>query len=67
MEERSSDVVQRCTASGTPEEAVAKVSEYIAKGCTTPILYPLGRDARLMIDTFADWSRQPPARCENDQ
>ena len=57
MEERSSDVVQRCTASGTPEEAVAKVSEYIAKGCTTPILYPLGPDVPLMIDTFADWSR----------
>ena len=50
------DVVQRCTASGTPEEAAAKVSEYIAKGCTTPILYPLGPDVPLMIDTFADWS-----------
>ena len=50
------DVVQRCTASGTPEEAAAKVSEYIAKGCTTPILYPLGPDVPLMIDTFANWS-----------
>ncbi len=49
------EVVQRCTASGTPEEAKAKVAEYIANGCTTPILYPLGPDVRLMIDTFADW------------
>ena len=47
------DVVQRCTASGTPDEAKAKVGEYIANGCTTPILYPLGPDVRLMIDTFA--------------
>ena len=50
------DVVQRCTASGTPEEARAKVKEYIDNGCTTPILYPLGPDVRLMIDTFADWT-----------
>ncbi len=50
------DVVQRCTASGSPEEAQAKVKEYIDNGCTTPILYPLGPDVRLMIDTFADWT-----------
>ena len=50
------DVVQRCTASGTPEEAKAKVKEYMDNGCTTPILYPLGPDVRLMIDTFADWT-----------
>ncbi|HUN22947.1 MAG TPA: LLM class flavin-dependent oxidoreductase [Anaerolineales bacterium] len=47
------DVVQMCTASGSPEEVKAKVREYIANGCTCPILYPLG-DARLMIDIFAD-------------
>ncbi len=50
------DVVQRCTASGTPDEARAKVKEYIDAGCTTPILYPLGPDVHLMIDTFADWN-----------
>jgi 5,10-methylenetetrahydromethanopterin reductase len=49
------EVVQRCTASGTPEEAKEKVKEYIAAGCTTPILYPLGPDVELMIDTFAEW------------
>ncbi len=47
------DVVQMCTASGSPEEVKAKVREYVANGATCPILYPLG-DAKLMIDIFAD-------------
>ena len=47
------DLVQRITASGTPDEVKAKVRQYVANGCTCPILYPLG-DVRLMIDTFAD-------------
>jgi 5,10-methylenetetrahydromethanopterin reductase len=46
------DAVQMITASGTPEECRAKVDEYIANGATCPILYPLGSDVRLMIDTF---------------
>ena len=50
------DVVQMCTASGSPEEVKAKVREYVANGATCPILYPLG-DAKLMIDIFAEgWS-----------
>ncbi len=48
------DVVQMITASGTPEEVRAKVREYVEYGATCPILYPLGTDVRLMIDTFAD-------------
>jgi 5,10-methylenetetrahydromethanopterin reductase len=47
------DVVQMCTASGSPEEVKAKVREYIDHGATCPILYPLG-DPKLMIDIFAD-------------
>lgn len=47
------DVVQMCTASGSPDEVKAKVREYNASGCTCPILYPLG-DPRLMIDIFSD-------------
>ena len=47
------DVVQMCTASGSPEEVKAKVREYIASGATCPILYPLG-DPKLMIDIFSD-------------
>jgi 5,10-methylenetetrahydromethanopterin reductase len=47
------DLVQRITASGTPEEVKAKVREYVANGCTCPILYPLG-DPYLMIEVFSD-------------
>ena len=47
------DVVQMCTASGSPEEVKTKVREYIDNGATCPILYPLG-DAKLMIDIFSD-------------
>lgn len=49
----SDDVVMRVTASGTPDEARAKVREYVKNGCTCPILYPVGGDVHLLIDTFA--------------
>jgi 5,10-methylenetetrahydromethanopterin reductase len=48
------EVVQLITASGTPEECKAKVREYVANGCTCPILYPLGDDVEAMIDAFAE-------------
>lgn len=47
------DIVQMLCAAGTPKECLEKVEEYRANGCTSPILYPLGADVRLMIDTFA--------------
>ncbi len=47
------EIVQMITASGTPDEVRAKVDEYVASGCTCPILYPLADDVPLMIDTFA--------------
>jgi 5,10-methylenetetrahydromethanopterin reductase len=47
------EVVQMITASGTPDEARARVDDYIRDGCTCPILYPLG-DVKAMIDAFAD-------------
>ena len=47
------DLIHRITASGTPSEAKAKVQEYIDHGCTCPILYAVGGNARLLIDTFA--------------
>ncbi|MBE7528747.1 MAG: LLM class flavin-dependent oxidoreductase [Chloroflexi bacterium] len=50
------DVVQMCTAAGSPAEVKAKVREYMDNGCTCPILYPLG-DARLMIDIFSEGYR----------
>ncbi|MFQ5410142.1 MAG: LLM class flavin-dependent oxidoreductase [Anaerolineales bacterium] len=52
MEFVPDDFVLRISATGTPDEARAKVQEYIDRGCTCPILYPLG-DPYLMIDTFA--------------
>ena len=50
------DVVQMICAAGTVDEVQEKVAQYMADGCTCPILYPLGPDVRLMIDTFADWT-----------
>jgi 5,10-methylenetetrahydromethanopterin reductase len=47
------ELIERITASGTPDEVRAKVEEYNRNGCTCPILYPLGDDVKLMIDTFA--------------
>jgi 5,10-methylenetetrahydromethanopterin reductase len=47
------DLILRITASGTPDEARAKVAEYRKNGCTCPILYPVGGDVKLLIDTFA--------------
>jgi len=47
------ELITRITASGTPEEARAKVQQYIEHGATAPILYPVGGDVRLLIDTFS--------------
>jgi 5,10-methylenetetrahydromethanopterin reductase len=47
------DVVRLITASGTAEDCRAKVLEYIAAGCTCPVLYPLGDDVPAMIEAFA--------------
>jgi 5,10-methylenetetrahydromethanopterin reductase len=45
------ELVLRISATGTPDEARAKVDEYIQRGCTCPVLYPLG-DPYLMMDSF---------------
>jgi len=50
------DIVPMITASGTADECKEKVSEYVQRGCTCPILYPLGADVHAMIDAFADWT-----------
>ncbi len=47
------ELIERITASGTPDEARAKVAEYRKYGCTCPILYSAGGDIKLLIDTFA--------------
>lgn len=50
------ELITHITASGTPEEARAKVQEYIDHGATAPILYPVGGDVDLLIDTFSPLS-----------
>ena len=52
MELVPDDLIERITASGTPDEVRSKVAQYRQNGCTCPILYPLGDDVKLMIDTF---------------
>jgi 5,10-methylenetetrahydromethanopterin reductase len=47
------DLLTRITASGTPDEARRKVEEYRKHGATCPILYAVGGDVRLMVDTFS--------------
>ena len=47
------ELIHRITASGTPDEARAKVNEYRAHGCTCPILYPVSGNVQKLIDTFA--------------
>jgi 5,10-methylenetetrahydromethanopterin reductase len=46
------DLILRITASGTPHEAKIKVEEYRRHGCSCPVLYPVGGDVKLLIDTF---------------
>jgi 5,10-methylenetetrahydromethanopterin reductase len=46
-------LIENITASGTPEQARRKVNQYRVHGCTCPILYPVGGDVKLLIDTFS--------------
>ena len=46
-------LIHRITASGTPDEARTKVQEYIDNGATCPVLYPVGGNVKVLIDTFA--------------
>jgi 5,10-methylenetetrahydromethanopterin reductase len=45
-------IVQMLCAAGTADECRAKVAEYVAAGCTSPILYPLG-DVPATLAAFA--------------
>ena len=47
------ELIHKITASGTPEQARAKVQEYVDRGATSPILYPVGGNVKTLIDTFA--------------
>ncbi len=50
------EIVQMLTASGTADECREQVGEYVRRGCTCPILYPLGEDVHAMIDAFSGWT-----------
>ncbi|MFQ5741673.1 MAG: LLM class flavin-dependent oxidoreductase [Acidobacteriota bacterium] len=54
------EVVQMCTASGSPSEVKEKIRQYMDNGATCPVLYPLG-DPKLMIDIFSQGYSDPQA------
>jgi 5,10-methylenetetrahydromethanopterin reductase len=43
------DVVKMLTVTGTPDQCRKKVREYIESGATSPVMYPLGDDVKMMI------------------
>ncbi|MEM0146645.1 MAG: LLM class flavin-dependent oxidoreductase [Conexivisphaerales archaeon] len=47
------EVVKMLTVTGTPDQCRKKVREYINSGATSPIMYPLGDDVKLMIREMA--------------
>ncbi len=53
------EVVQMLCAAGTAEECQAKVAEYVATGCTSPILYPLG-DVAATLEAFSPRTQSVP-------
>jgi len=57
MQHVDDDLVLGITATGTPEDVRARVAEYVKRGATCPVLYPLG-DPFLMMDTFAESDAQ---------
>jgi 5,10-methylenetetrahydromethanopterin reductase len=46
------ELIHRITASGTRDEARRKVQEYVDHGAICPVLYAVGCDVRLLVDTF---------------
>ena len=48
------EAVQHILAAGTPDECRAKVREYIKAGCNMPILHPVLRNGKEIIDAFAN-------------
>jgi 5,10-methylenetetrahydromethanopterin reductase len=46
------EIVQLLCAAGTADECRTKVAEYVAAGCTCPVLYPLG-DVEATLRAFA--------------
>jgi len=47
------DIVRMLTASGTPDECRAKIKEYIAAGCKSPLLLPLSGNIEYVVKSLA--------------
>lgn len=53
MEIVPDDVVRLITASGTPSEVKRKIEEYMAHGCTAPLILPLSGDVEYAVRALA--------------
>ncbi len=47
-------LIQLITASGTPDDCRKKVREYVKAGVTLPLICPVSKDIRRIIDIFAE-------------
>jgi 5,10-methylenetetrahydromethanopterin reductase len=47
------DVVRMLTASGTPDDCRAKIMEYMAAGCRSPLLLPLSANVEYVVKSLA--------------
>ena len=47
------ELVVRITASGTPGRGARQGAGVHRPRCTCPILYPVGSDVKLLVDTFS--------------
>jgi len=47
------EIVRMLTASGTPDECRAKIKEYMAAGCKSPLLLPLSANIEYVVKSLA--------------
>lgn len=47
------EVVQLITASGSPEDCEKKIMEYVASGCSSPLLLPLSHNVEYIVESLA--------------
>ena len=47
------EVVQLITASGSPEDCKKKIREYMASGCSSPLLLPLSHNVEYIVESLA--------------
>jgi 5,10-methylenetetrahydromethanopterin reductase len=47
------EIVRMLTASGTPDDCRAKIKEYMAAGCKSPLLLPLSANIEYVVESLA--------------